>query len=128
MSRQPEDYEVGYKRPPKATRWKKGQSGNPSRRHPMQTFSALEAIDRLLLQPIEVVEKGKSRRVTTLEAIVLQLWQQELSGNQRALVVRLKYERIAQEDTERGVEIEFAESDYSRALAAGRTPEGTKDE
>ena len=128
MSRPPEDYEVGYKRPPKAMRWLKGQSDNPLRRHPVRTISALESIDRLLLQPIEVVEKGKSRKVTALEAIVLQLWQKELSGDRRALVARLNYERIAQENVERGVEIEFAESDYTRALAAECPPEGTNDE
>lgn len=26
-----EEYEVGYGRPPKQTRWRKGQSGNPNR-------------------------------------------------------------------------------------------------
>jgi hypothetical protein len=30
MSDEKNDYEVGYKRPPVATRFKKGQSGNPS--------------------------------------------------------------------------------------------------
>jgi hypothetical protein len=34
MIAQKEDDAVGYKRPPKAYRWKKGQSGNPGRKRP----------------------------------------------------------------------------------------------
>ncbi len=119
MSPPPKDYEVGYKRTPKHTRWKKGQCGNPNRRYPARSPSALELLDKLLLRPIEVVEKGETRRVTALEVIVLQLWQQELAGNRRALAVRLKYERIARDTVERGVEVELAENDYTQALAAG---------
>ena len=122
MSAPSKGYKIGYKRPPKETRWKKGQSGNPDRRRPARTVSALEAIDRLLLRPIEVVEKGETRRVTALEVIVLQLWQQELAGNRRALGVRLKYEGIARENAGRGVEVELAETNYTRALAAGLPP------
>lgn len=32
----PEGYEVGYKRPPQATRWRKGQTGNPRGRPPKE--------------------------------------------------------------------------------------------
>jgi hypothetical protein len=128
MSPSQKDYEVGYKRPPKETRWKKGQSGNPARRYPARSISAVEMIDRLLLRPIEIVEKGETKKVTALEVIVLQLWRQELAGDRRALGVRLKYEEIARENAEQGVEIEFVESYYTRALAAGLPPESTDDE
>jgi hypothetical protein len=49
---------------------------------------------------------------------VLQLWRQEFAGNRQALAVRLKYEAIAQDAAERGVEVELIENDYTRALAA----------
>ena len=126
MSASSKNYLIGYKRPPKATRWKKGQCGNPNRRYPARTANALEVIDKLLLRPMEVVENGKTRKVTALEVIVLQLWQQELAGNGRALAVRLKYEDIARENAERGVEVDLTESDYTRALAAG-PPSGDTD-
>jgi len=128
MSPPLKDYEVGYKRPPKATRWKKGQSGNPQRRHPAPALSALETIDRHLLRLIDVVEAGVPKKVTVLAAIIVQLWQKELAGDQRALAVRLKYEEIARETAERGVEVEFVDSDYTRALAVGRPPDGDKNE
>jgi hypothetical protein len=118
MSTSSKDYEVGYQRPPKHSRWKKGQYGNPDRKYPNRRPSVLEFIDKLLLRPIEVVEKGETKRVTALAIIVLQLWRQEFAGNRQALAVRLKYEAIAQEAAERGVEVELAENDYTRALAA----------
>ena len=111
---------VGYARPPKETRWKKGQSGNPRKQYRRRPASALETIDELLLSPIDVVEKGAARKATVLEAIILQLWQKELAGNQRALRARLKFEEIVRETSDRGIEIEFYDSDYTRAMAAGR--------
>ena len=128
MTSPPDDYEVGYKRPPKRTQWKKGQSGNPRRRYPAATLSALETIDRHLLRLIDVVESGVPKKVTVLAAIILQLWQKEIAGDQRALGVRLKYEEIARETAERGVQVEFVDSDYTRARAEGRPPEGEKNE
>ena len=118
MSTSLKDYEVGYQRPPKRSRWKKGQCGNPDRKYPNRRPSVLEFIDKLLLRPIEVVEKGETKRVTALAIIVLQLWRQEFAGNRQALAVRLKYEAIAQDAAERGVEVELTENDYTRALAA----------
>ena len=128
MSASPKDYEVGYKRPPKETRWKKGQSGNSARRRATRKASALESIEKLLLRSFEIAEKGGMRTVTALEVIVLQLWQKELAGNRRALSVRLKYEAIARENAGRGVEVELAESDYTRALVAELPPEGADNE
>ena len=37
MNIPPEKYDVGYGRPPKHTRWKKGQCGNPLNRKRPQT-------------------------------------------------------------------------------------------
>jgi nucleotidyltransferase/DNA polymerase involved in DNA repair len=119
---------VGYKRPPEQARWKKGQSGNPSRRYPARSISAVEMIDEELLRPIDIVENGVTRRVSTLEAIVLQLWRKEVSGDRRALSVRLKYQEFARQNTKQRVEITFVDSDYTRALAAGGSTASTADE
>lgn len=128
MSSSSKDYEVGYQHPPKETRWKKGQSGNPTRRYRTRPISEIEMIDRLLLRRIDVVVDGETKKVTALEVIVVKLWQQELAGSRRAFSVRLKYEAIAQECAARGVEVELVESDYTRALAAGLPPESIDDE
>jgi hypothetical protein len=44
------DYEVGYGKPPRATRWKKGQSGNPNGR-PKAPKDFATAVEQLLLAP-----------------------------------------------------------------------------
>src|SRR5271169_4481040 len=109
MSPSSKDYEVGYMRTPKATRWKEGQCGNPARQYRTRPLSEIEMIDKHLLRPIDVVKKGERKKVPALEVIVLKLWQQELAGSRRALSVRLKYEAIAQEAAERGVDVELVE-------------------
>jgi Family of unknown function (DUF5681) len=120
--------EVGYKRPPEHGRWKKGQSGNSRRRYPARSVSAVEMIDEEFLRPIDIVENGLTRRVSTLEAIILQLWRKEVSGDRRALTVRLKYQEFARQNTKQRVEITFVDSDYTRALAAGGLTASTADE
>jgi Family of unknown function (DUF5681) len=119
---------VGYKRPPEQARWKKGQSGNPRRRYPARFINAVEIIDGEFLRPIDIVENGVTRRVSTLEPIVLQLWRKEVTGDRRALSVRLKYQEFARQNAKQGVEITFVDSDYTRALATGGSTASTADE
>jgi Family of unknown function (DUF5681) len=105
----PDDaYEVGYGRPPKETRWKKGQSGNagPKKRGPA-SVATVEIIDRLFGQPVEIVENGVARKVSTLEAILMRLWAAEMSGSKRAGRVRLQFlELVPKDDKEREVIVE----------------------
>jgi Family of unknown function (DUF5681) len=95
MSGQKQDDAVGYKRPPKAYRWKKGQCGNPSRRPRRALKGAAEIIDELLAKPVRVVEDGSVRKATGLAVIVSQLVRRQLRGERRAMNVRLKYETFA---------------------------------
>jgi hypothetical protein len=118
--------DVGYGHPPKQTRWKKGQSGNPRRQYPARSRGTVEMIDRLLLKPVEVTVNGETRTVPTLEAILLQLWLKEVAGDRRALSVRLKYQEFAKQNSEPKLEIAFVDSDYTRALAAAPSTAGTK--
>jgi hypothetical protein len=105
----PDDaYEVGYGRPPKETRWKKGQSGStgPKKRRPA-SVATVEIIDRLFRDPVEIVENRVARKVSTLEAILMRLWAAELSGSKRASKVRLQFlEHVPKDDREREVVIE----------------------
>jgi Family of unknown function (DUF5681) len=105
----PDDaYEVGYGRPPKETQWKKGQSGNAGakKRRPA-AVATVEIIDRLFVKPVEIVENGVARKVSTLEAILMRLWAAELSGSKRAGKVRLQFqELVPKDDKEREIIIE----------------------
>jgi hypothetical protein len=92
----PKEYEVGYGRPPKSTRWKKGQCGNPDRVRKKPPKRVVDMIDEFFAAEIDIVENGTSRRVSNFEAIVLQLWIKAVTGtSKRALNVLLKYLEFA---------------------------------
>jgi hypothetical protein len=120
-------YEVGYGRPPKGRRWKKGQSGNPKRPFSSRSYSTVEMIDRLFQKPVDITVNGEEKKVSTLEAIIFQLWLKEIASDRRALDVRLKYETFARVNSETKVEMIFVDNEYTRALAAGPLTESTGD-
>src|SRR5689334_23080827 len=63
--KKPKRPDVGYKKPPKETQFKKGQSGNPKgRRKAPEASSELEA---LLLKETSVMKGGKRARATALD-------------------------------------------------------------
>jgi Family of unknown function (DUF5681) len=95
MSVPKDDDAVGYKRPPKAYRWKKGQSGHPGRKRGRALKSAADIIDQLFAKPVSFVENGSTRRASGLAVIVHQLVKRQFAGDRRAMDVRLKYETFA---------------------------------
>jgi hypothetical protein len=117
VSSSPDDYAVGYSRPPRETRWKKGQSGNPRRRRLKRAENAVEMIDRLLVEPVPVTLNGESKKIPAIQAIVLRLQQLAASGNTRAYRVIQKYEAFVSQNGEKKLELTFIDSDYSRAFS-----------
>ena len=63
------DYEVGYGKPPRHTRFKKGQSGNP-RGRPCGSKNLKTLLSEALNEPVIVTENGRRRKITKREAIV----------------------------------------------------------
>jgi hypothetical protein len=91
----PPNYEVGYCRPPKRTRWQKGQCGNPKRIRKQNPKPIVDMIDEFFAGEIDILENGISRRVNNFEAIILQLWIKAMAGKKRATNVLLQYQAFA---------------------------------
>ncbi len=77
------DYEVGYKKPPKATQFKPGQSGNPKGR-PRGTKNLTTDLEEELAETIRITEGGHSRVITKQRAMVKTLCAKALKGDSRA--------------------------------------------
>jgi hypothetical protein len=86
MNTEKNDYEVGYKKPPIASRFKRGQSGNPSGK-PKRIISELDP--GKMLQSIDNEEmivkiEGKGNRMTKAEIYFRQLFTKAIKGNLQA--------------------------------------------
>lgn len=70
-----DDEKIGYKRPPRHTRFRPGQSGNPrGRQKGVRNLGS--DVKRTLEVPVRLSEQGKARQVSTQEAILLRLHRQ----------------------------------------------------
>jgi len=78
------DYDVGYGRPPKRSRFKPGQSGNPKGR-PKGRKNIHTIFEETLYKPVTVTENGRKRKVPAIEALFLSLLRKSLDGDMRAL-------------------------------------------
>src|SRR6516165_9963053 len=77
------DYEVGYRKPPRHSRFKKGQSGNP-RGRPSGSKNLSTLLSEALNEPVVVTENGKRRKISKRQAIITQLVNQSAKGDWRA--------------------------------------------
>ncbi len=85
---------VGYRSPPKATRFKAGQSGNPKGR-PKGSLNLAGDLTAELGEQITVREGGRSRRVSKQRALIKSLMAKALQGDVRATTAVLAlYARV----------------------------------
>ena len=70
--RKSSDYEVGYGRPPIATRFAAGNRANPNGR-PRGSQSNGAVLRDIMRQKVAVSEHGKTRRISTREVILRRL-------------------------------------------------------
>jgi hypothetical protein len=99
---------VGYKRPPRHSRFQPGVSGNPrGRQKSVRNFAA--DVKRTLEIPVNLTENGKAKRVSTQEALMLRLREKALKGDARALETLLSLAKAHNED--------FARHSEDRSLA-----------
>src|SRR5438552_18856055 len=82
------DYEVGYGKPPRHSRFKTGQSGNPRGRAP-GAKNLRTLLSEALNECVIVTENGGRRKVTKREAIIKQLVNQSATADWRAIKILL---------------------------------------
>lgn len=100
------DYTVGYGRPPEATRFKPGQSGNPLGR-PKGSRSIGAMLQRIVTQRVAITENGRTRRVPAIEVMLRRLANDALQGNQNGLKLLLAL--VDRYGEESGTKLDFAE-------------------
>ena len=85
---QESNYEVGYGKPPRHTRFQKGRSGNPAGR-PRGKKNLATLLSDALDQKIIVVESGRRKKISKREAIVTQLVNKSASADLKATQIVL---------------------------------------
>ncbi len=84
MSQDDQDYDVGYGKPPKASRFSKGQSGNPKGR-PKGAKGFIASLKRELDAKVLVREGNSSVYISKAEAMAKRLMERALKGDMVAL-------------------------------------------
>jgi hypothetical protein len=88
-------FEVGFGKPPRSTRFKPGQSGNPTGR-PRGAKNFAVAIERELVTRVTVTEDGRRKRISKREVIAKHLVNKAASGDLKAIPLLLNEERALQ--------------------------------
>ena len=91
-SRPEDNYEVGYGKPPKHSRFKKGQSGNPSGR-PRRSANLATHFEAALNEKVAIVENRRRRKITKGEAIAKQLINRAVQGDDKFVQTFLRLMR-----------------------------------
>ncbi|MET0085273.1 MAG: DUF5681 domain-containing protein [Sedimenticola sp.] len=100
MANNSDDYEVGYGKPPKATQFQPGKSGNPKGR-PKGRKNLKTDLQEVLNEKVQVNAGGQTHMVTKQRAMLMRAIEQALQGNARTteLLVKLALQHL---DDEKG--------------------------
>ena len=90
-----QNYDVGYKKPPMSTQFKKGQSGNKNGR-PKGSLNMNTILNKELNVAVSVTKQGKKQKAKKKELIITQLTNQAASGDLKAISIILNEEKKLQ--------------------------------
>lgn len=110
---QSDDYEVGYRKPPKASRWRKGRSGNPRGRQKGVPNLKTELIEELG-EMIAIKEQGQPRKITKQRGLIKALIAKGVQGDTRAsnILINLVF-RLLRPELIEDAPTELAEDDQA---------------
>jgi len=117
MAKKDGKYEVGFGKPPESTQFQKGVTGNPKGR-PKGSKSISGILTKMGRERVKVAINGKTRSITKLEAVFMQLSNKAASGDIRAIRELLAAHRIFPEPTE-AVESDVGSNDRDDAVLKG---------
>lgn len=92
------EYEVGYGRPPRHSRFTKGQSGNPKGR-PKGSLNLGTVLERTLRETVVINENGQRYQITKMEAAIKQLVNKSAAGDLGAIKFLAMLIRYGEEGT-----------------------------
>ena len=120
------DYDIGYKKPPKESQWKQGQSGNPSGR-PKKIKDFDKLIDIELDKTIRINDGGEIRLATKRNVIITSLINDALQGDPRARKLILPI--LMKQQTVEGFEPDAADREaFAKVMKSFQTSEtGTEE-
>ena len=76
-----DDYEIGYRRPPKQYQFKKGVCPNPRGRGKRAELHAYDLIEKVLEATVEFTERGKPRKASRRELSIRRLFAAAVKGD-----------------------------------------------
>lgn len=117
-----DDDKAGYCRPPKHSRFKSGQSGNP-RGRPRKNRSIEAMIKRELNQTVVLKEGGREIRLSKREALIKQLVNRAISGDQKPMQLVLAHLE-KHKDIEPFTATEADDAELLKALGSPPTGDG----
>ena len=84
------EYETGYMKPPRATRFKPGQSGNSAGR-PRGSKNTYKLLDDILNQKVQITQDGKPVHINKKTAILLQAVNKAAKGDTKSFQTLFPY-------------------------------------
>lgn len=109
------DYEVGYRKPPKLTRFAKGRSGNPKGR-PKGSRNLEVLINEELDRNVVIQENGKKLQLTKREALAKRIVNAALTGDAKSTSALISMDQIRKEAEPDVVELDETDHEQFQLL------------